>query len=250
MVNVCIIDDDKEMTGQLYGLITEYFKERRIVFTADAYYNGDEFIEALCNTAVTDYHIYFLDIIMQGRNGIQVAREIRKRDRTAHIIFLTSSPEYALEGYEVQAYNYLLKPLQKDKLYNTLSGILGTENTPSAKQLQITNNGVVKNIPYQNIVYIEVRRNKVILFLNTGEEVETYSTITEMVSLLKGEELFTRTHRSFIINMHYIKEFASTSIRLRPDYYIPVSRTYSSSVKRDYFAFTKAFSRKGGGNHA
>jgi len=100
---------------------------------------------------------------------------------------------------------------------------------------------VVRNIPYRNIVYIEVRRNKVLLVLNTGEEIGTYSTITEMVSLLKKEELFTRTHRSFIINMQYIKEFTSTTIRLQPDYDIPVSRTYSAAVKKDYFAFAKAF---------
>lgn len=240
MVNICILDDEKELAQHLKGFITEYLTEHRMAFAIDIYHSGDTVVEKLYNSD-TKYHIYFLDILMKGINGIQVAKEIRKKDTTAHIIFLTSSPEYALEGYEVRAYNYLLKPLQKEKLHNTLSELLGTKHLSPAKQLQITNNGVVKNIPYRNIVYVEVRRNKLLLALNTGEKLETYSTITEMENLLKEEEGFTRTHRSFIINMQYVKEITSTTIRLRPDHYIPVSRTYSSSVKKDYFAFTKAF---------
>ena len=240
MINICIVDDDKELAGQMYDSITEYLADRKLFFSADVYYSGESFLEHVNQTDI-HYHICFLDIIMQGKNGIQIAKELRKRDKTTHIIFLTSSSEYALEGYEVRAYNYLLKPLQREKLYNTLSELLGTENLPPAKQLQITNSGVVRNIPYRNIVYIEVRRNKLLVVLNTGEEVETYSTITEMESLLKEEEIFTRTHRSFLINMQYIKEFTSTKIRLQPDYDIPVSRTYSATVKQDYFAFAKAF---------
>jgi len=240
LVNICILDDDSTLACHLYNLILKYSSERKLAFTIDIYYNGDSLLDSLYHSDMP-YHIYFLDILMQGKNGIQVAREIRKLDKTAHIIFLTSSPEYALEGYEVRAYNYLLKPLKKEQLYNTLSELLGTKNAPPAKQLQITNNGVVKNIPYRNIVYIEVKRNKLLLILNTGDEIETYSTITEMFDLLKDEEIFTRTHRSFIINMQYIKEFSSTTIRLQPDYYIPVSRTYSTSARNDYFAFAKAF---------
>lgn len=239
VLNICILDDDREFAGKLHSLISEYLSERRVIFQMNLYYNGEYFLDTLCRIDCY-YHIYFLDVIMQGKNGVQIAKEIRKRDKTAHIIFLTSSPEYALDGYEVRAYNYLLKPLQKELLFRTLSELLGTKDSPAAKQLQITNNGVVKNIPYRNIVYIEVRRNKVLLFLNTGEEMETYSTLTEMVSLLKEEECFTRTHRSFIINMHYIKEFTLSAIRLSPDYIIPVSRTYVASAKQDYFAFTKA----------
>lgn len=240
MINICVLDDEKEVAEQLHDIIAGYMAECKVGFSVDVYYNGEGLLENL-ERSEQFYHIFFLDIMMKGKNGIQVAKEIRKRDKTAHIIFLTSSPEYALEGYEVRAYNYLLKPLQKDKLFHTLSELLGTENSPPAKQLQIMNGGVVRNIPYQNIVYMEVQRNKVRMFLNTGEEVETYGTISEMVDLLNGEENFTRTHRSFIINMQYIKEITSSTIRLRPDYYIPISRTYSASVKQDYFAFAKAF---------
>ncbi len=239
MVNICILDDDKELANQLHMSISEYLANHNIIFSADIYYDTRSLLSAFYQSRLI-YHIYFLDIMMQDGNGIQVAKEIRKTDKDAHIIFLTSSPEYALEGYEVRAYNYLLKPLQKETLYHNLSELIWTKS-PLPKQLQITTNGVIKNIPHRNIVYIEAQRNKLLLTLNTGEQIETYCTISELDSVLREENIFSRTHRSYIINMHYVKEITSSYVRLRPDYFIPVSRTYSTSVKQNYFAFTKAF---------
>jgi len=240
MLKLCILDDEPVQTTILNKMLSDYFTEQKMTFEVEIYHSSSDFLDTW-NGSANKYHIYFLDVLMPDINGIQVAKEIRKQDKTAHIIFLTSSPEYALESYEVKAHNYLLKPLQKEKLCSTLSELLGTGQLPLAKQLQITSSGVIRNIPYRNIVYVEVRRNKLLLMLNTGEKVETYSTITEMESLLQEEEIFTRTHRSFIINMQYIKEFSMTAIRLRPDYDIPVSRTYAASVKQEYLAFAKQF---------
>lgn len=237
MLSFCILDDEPEQTKLLNKMLSDYFTECNVTFETETYHSSELFLERWTRSE-KKYHIYFLDVLMPGKNGIQVAREIRKKDKTAHILFLTTSPEYALEGYEVRAYNYILKPLRKEKLYGTLTELSGAFSLP-VKQLQIVKNGVVKHILYREIVYIEVRRNKLLLVLHTGEEVETYSTITEMESCLKNEDIFTRTHRSYIVNMQYIKEFTSTEICLRPEYRIPVSRTYSGAVKKDYLNFAK-----------
>jgi len=238
VVNICILDDDAEAAKYLYDTIGECLSGQGVKFSADVYFGGDAVLNALDSSGYC-YNVYFLDILMRGMNGIQVAKEIRKRDGSATIIFLTSSPEYALEGYSVHAYNYLLKPLERDTLYEMLGKLLVREKPRGTKQLQITSNGVVKNVFYRDIVYIEVRRNKLLIVLNTGEKAETYSTITKVAELLKGEMMFTRTHRSFIVNMQYVREITSTTICVRPDYRIPVSRTYSAAVKQDYFAFAR-----------
>jgi len=236
MVNICILDDDRIPAEQLHRVIRNYFVQRKAACTVDLFSDGDGLLKTL-ERAEMHYHIYFLDILMPGMNGIQVAQEIRRKDSEAHIIFLTSSPEYAIDGYEVRAHSYLLKPLQIEKIHATLSKILGMQEIPSAKQLQLRKNGVMRHIPYHNIVYIEVRRNKLVVVLDTGEEMETYSTMSEVAELLKDEEFFTRPHRSFLINMQFIREFSSTAVRLQPDYCIPVSRTYVATMKQDYAAF-------------
>lgn len=240
MIRICILDDDISSAKQMHNILTEYLTDHKISFEIDQYERGEHLLNALSNAAAV-YQIYFLDILMPGISGIQTAKEIRKHDKSAHIIFLTSSPEYAIEGYEVRAYDYLQKPLNADRLFHTLSELLGAEDQPSAKWLQLKINGVLRNIPYNNICYIEAQRNKLLVVLNTGEHLEAYGTFSSILSLLKDEPEFTQTHRSYIINMRYIREFTSTVIRLQSDHHIPVSRNFSTSAKQDYFEFAKLF---------
>ena len=95
MVNICILDDDRIPAEQLHRVITKFFTQRKVAYTVDLFSEGERLLKTL-ERAEMHYHIYFLDILMPGKNGIQVAQEIRKKDSEAHIIFLTSSPEYAL----------------------------------------------------------------------------------------------------------------------------------------------------------
>lgn len=240
MIRICILDDDPVSANQINQTLNEYLSTHKISFEIDQYERGDRLLKALF-TENEAYQIYFLDILMPGITGIQTAKEIRKLDKSAHIIFLTSSSEYAIEGYEVRAYDYLQKPLDSERLFRTLSELLGAVEKPSAKWLQIKFNGILKNIPYNNICYIEAQRNKLLVVQNNGEKLESYGTFSGILNLLKEEAEFTQTHRSYIINMRYIKEFTSTSIKLQSGYQIPVSRNFSGSAKQDYFEFAKSF---------
>ncbi len=240
MFHVCILDDDLTFSRQLHTILDDYFTDHKLSFEIDVYQSGDELLKALTHTE-SSYQLYFLDILMPGKTGLQVAKEIRKTDRTAHIIFLTSSLEYAIEGYEVRAYDYLKKPLDTKRLYHTLEELLGTKERPSAKWLQIKSNGIIKNIPYNNICYIEARRNKLLVVENNGEKQETYGTFSSILTLLEEESDFTQTHRSFLINMRYIREFTSTSVTLQSGDQVPVSRNYSQTAKQAYFEFAKLF---------
>lgn len=240
MIRICILDDELTSAKQLHNTLTEYLSTHKISFEIDQYECGNDLLKALF-TDKESYQIYFLDILMPGITGIQSAKEIRKLDKSAHIIFLTSSSEYAIEGYEVRAYDYLQKPLDSERLFQTLSELLGTVEKPSAKWLQLKSGGILKNIPYNNICYIEAQRNKLLVVQNNGEKLESYGTFSSILELLKEEAEFTQTHRSYIINMRYIREFTSASIKLQSGYQIPVSRNYSGSVKQDYFEFAKSF---------
>jgi DNA-binding LytR/AlgR family response regulator len=240
MIRICVLDDDPVSLDKINEILTEYLSTRKVSFDIDQYQCGDDLLKAVF-TNHKSYQIYFLDILMPGITGIEAAKEIRKLDKSAHIIFLTSSSEYALDGYAVRAYDYLQKPLDCERLFQTLSELLGIVEKSSTKWLQIKTNGVLKNIPYHNICYIEAQRNKLLVVQNNGEHVEFYSTFSNIVNLLKDEPEFTQTHRSYIINMCYIREFTSTSIKLQSGFQIPVSRNYSNSAKQDYFEFAKSF---------
>ncbi len=245
MFEICICDDDFKITNALEKIIHTWAKELSRPYIIKVYHNPGSLLNDITNKL--RYNIYFLDIIMPGINGMELAKEIRNFDSTADIIFLTSSKEYAIESYEVKAANYLLKPLQEEKILLTLRDIFQNKYKEPSKQLQLKCNGIMKLISFDSICFIESRRNKLYIFLNTNEQLETYCTMNEMEALLKKELSFIRVHRSFLINMHYIREFSSSDIRLHPNYHVPISKNYQSSTKDAYFSFTQTLFHALGG---
>lgn len=237
MFEICICDDDIKITEELEKIILTYAKDMSIPCQIKIYHSAEALLFDF--SSKIRFQLYFLDIFMPGTNGMELAKEIRSFDSTTDLIFLTSSTEYAVESYEVKATNYLLKPLNVEKILSALRDIFRTKKIVIEKQLQIKHKGILKMIPYDSICFFESRRNKLIIFLNTNEQLETYCTMSEMETVLKDELSFIRVHRSFLINMHYIREFSSSAVKLLPDYYVPISKNYHSSTKDAYFCFTQ-----------
>ena len=237
MFEICICDDDYNVTIELERIIEKWAKELSISYFIKIYHNAEALLFEIPCTRKD--RVYFLDILMTGLNGIELARQIRNFDSTADIIFLSSSTEYALESYEVKAFNYLLKPLNEEKILLTLKDIYRKKDRKPLKSLQVKENGITKLIPHNSICYIESRRNKLFIFLHTNEHIETYCTMNEMEALLSHEPSFIRVHRSFLINMYHIREFSTNKIRLQNLYYVPISKNYQARTKDAYFEFTQ-----------
>lgn len=109
-MKIAICDDDLTELNRITAFLDEYSKTKRILLTCKTFCSSIE----LASTAMQEsYDLYLLDILMPALNGIELAREIRNFDRAADLIFLTSSPEYAVDSYTVKASDYLLKPVQK-----------------------------------------------------------------------------------------------------------------------------------------
>ena len=237
MFEICICDDDIKITEEIEKIILTCAKDMSIPCRIKIYHSAEALLFDF--SSKISYQLYFLDIFMPGTNGMELAKEIRSFDSTADLIFLTSSREYAVESYEVRASNYLLKPLKAEKILSALRDFFSRKKIVIEKQLQIKDKGIMKMIPYDSICFFESRRNKLIIFLNTNEQLETYCTMSEMESILKDELSFIRVHRSFLINMHYIREFSSSTVKLQPDYYVPISKNYFNTTKDAYFSFTQ-----------
>lgn len=122
MLQIAFCDDDIDELSNLAELIDLYREERNLACQYTVFPNGLDLLSAL--EKGKKYDIYCLDILMPGYTGIDVAKEIRGLDKTAPIIFFTSSPEFALDSYSVKAINYILKPISKEKLFSAFDEIL------------------------------------------------------------------------------------------------------------------------------
>lgn len=120
-MKIAICDDDLTELNRITAFLDEYSKTNRLPLTCKTFCSSIE----LASTAMQEsYDLYLLDILMPALNGIELAREIRNFDRAADLIFLTSSPEYAVDSYTVKASDYLLKPVQKKRFFAALDDIL------------------------------------------------------------------------------------------------------------------------------
>lgn len=233
-MKIAICDDDKDELFQIHQLLNCYASERQTSLIVKEYSSSFELASTSANEA---FHLYLLDVLMPVLNGIDLAKEIRLSDGAADIIFLTSSPEFAVESYTVKASNYLLKPVQKDTLFHALDDILAKRINDTKTSIIVKTTVGVHKIHLTSLIYVEALNRKVIYHLNNGEHImstERFSSVCD--SLLKHSE-FMLPHRSYLVNMNYIRTITTTDMFLQDGKCIPLAQRRISEIKKLYLAF-------------
>ncbi|MEG0291789.1 MAG: LytTR family DNA-binding domain-containing protein [Anaerovoracaceae bacterium] len=229
-MNICICDDDALEIKRISSLIDEFNTQNDINLTYDSYSNA---IDMVSDITIGSYDLIFLDILMPGLTGIDAAKEIRKTDQVVEIVFLTSSPEFALESYSVNAKNYLLKPALKAKVFSILNQLLSEKNAPF-EGLLIKNKTCIAKIPFAKIAYIEVISKKLIFHLIDGEQREISGSLTDYEEELEGRFEFLKVHRSFWVNLWHMSELTGNTFIAFNGTIIPISRLLLKDVRQRY----------------
>lgn len=238
IVKIAICDDIKDFVNQMIDYIDEYkvLKAMHREINIQSFENGDSLIELIEQKERFD--IIFLDILMPFINGIDVAKEIRKFDKNVKIIFLTSSPEFALDSYDVKAFSYILKQSSKEKIFQVLDEALSEiENTEKSYIMVKTKTGLVK-VFYHNIEHIEIHSKTIIFHLCTNETYETFGSLSEIEDIFLSQSRFIKPYRSYIVNMDYVMKLSENKFITINNYHIPISRTSYSEVKRRYITYS------------
>lgn len=224
-MKIAICEDEKVQADFLKSIILTWQKERKIDLELDYYKNAESFLFA----EILDYDLLILDIQMDKMDGISLAKKIRESNKTVKILFITGISDFISEGYEVDAMHYLLKPIDKEKLFTLLDK---AKITIPDEFVLIKNN----KINIKDIFYIESIGRKVKLKLIDEELLLTdkYSDILEQSKLFA-------CHRSFAVNICHIKSITKTDLTLDNGEIIPVSRRLHKDTCE---AFTKYFGEK------
>lgn len=236
-MQIAICDDDKQELLRIRRLVDEYLnsnpKDNKIEVSS---FESNMKLLALIEGG-KHFDLFLLDVIMPNINGINLASEIRNRDQVAKIIFLTSSPEFAVESYAVDAFSYLLKPIQKEKLFSVLEKVC-TDMCSSQKQyILVKTHTCLSKIFFHQLIYVEVMGRTVSFHQKNGTIIESASTISQIESVLLSDNRFIKTHRSFIINLDYVKNLSPEGFTLTSDKLIPVSRKVYKEVKQAYINY-------------
>jgi DNA-binding LytR/AlgR family response regulator len=242
MLQIAVCDDHAGELANMVRLIDEYSASKDFDCEYAVFPNGLELVAALEKGKRFD--IYCLDSIMPGFSGMDTAKEIRTYDKTAQILFFTSSAEFAAISYAVDAANYVLKPVTKEKLFAAFDKMLERIQTEKEEDAVIvkSNEGVQK-ITVSHLVFAEVSGHTVRYHLYNGRVIECpaprdrkepFSAVCE--NLLKKAG-FLRPHYSFLVNMRYVKTIENNKILLKNDSSVPVAKGKAREIIKRYLNY-------------
>lgn len=209
-MKIAICDDEKILCEQLQNLIRRHAACRQIT-SIDAYEKGEELL-----SAGKHYDMIFLDIQMDGMNGIETAKVLRERKEEAVLIFITGLKDYVFEAFDVAAFHYLLKPVREEKFAEVFErAVMEAEKQKQrndrTEQLFIHKRGRSIKLDKPQILYIESRQRKVVIHM-LQDTLEIYATMNGMEKEL-GEQ-FYRCHRGYLVNLSRITGYTGDTITL------------------------------------
>lgn len=244
MIHIAICDDSKQERQILAALFKRYQELHATPLQIHIFQNGFSLLDAIDQGKRFD--ITILDILMPGENGIEIARNIRASGTDTEIIFLTSSPEYAVDSYEVKAQNYLLKPVTEEKFFASIDSILAElDEKDTASFIIYTTEKQYSRIRVSSLVYGEVTHRTITLHLADQTMISAVMTFTEFQDILKAYPDFIYPHRSYAVNMNYIQYVTKSDIILTDGQKIPLSRNNYTKISEQffYFAYTNSFGK-------
>lgn len=233
-MRVAICDDDEHEIEQFSKLITEYQLSRGVSLACRFFSNSIDF---LCDVKGGEYDLALLDVVMPGISGIKAAQELRGKDKNVKIIFVSSSPDFAVESYRVDAYHYLLKPVDADTLFPLLDRV-GTElSVQGERGLVLKNREGVVRLSFAEIEFVEVLNKKVLFHLAGGAVREVTAALADLEGELLTRKEFIKTHRSYIVNMNCVQAVGIHCAVTKSGQSIPVSRQRHNQVQSAYMDF-------------
>ena len=229
-MHIAICDDDKEELARISSFLDKYQREHTAWLTYKAFHSG---VELLSTVRSGDFALYLLDVIMPSVNGVEVAKEIRSFDTEAKIVFLTSSPEFAVASYTVKAMDYILKPVEEGRLFGVLNELM-TDSQKPQEGLTVKAKSGITRILFSRLVYVEVVNKQVYFHLSDNSVREVTARLSQFEQTLLARPEFMRVHRSYIVNLFQINELTANGLTTHQGNSIPVSRGLYKEVRDAY----------------
>ena len=231
-MNIAICEDNIEELNIINEYIEQWSKNNNIKVKIDKYQSSESFLFEW--TDYNKYDIVFFDIKMKKVSGIELSNLVREKNKVVDIVFVTGMIEYALHGYKVSAMQYLLKPIKQDDIYSCLNKVLERIDSTdeSSKFMIIKTPKKSMKLNYDEIYYFEMFSPNIVIH-TIKEEIALRKKISEIEKELKSSS-FIRCHRSYIVNLKYVKSISKKTIILENEVNIPLSRNKYKEVN-DYF---------------
>lgn len=227
-MNIAVCDDELVIREQIREMILFQSAGHRV----ELFCSAEELLQSeIC------FDVILMDIQMEGLNGIEAARVLRKRGENAVLIFVTGIKEYVFEAFDVAAFHYLLKPVDGDKFYEVFNkAVKEAEKNKEQEYLFIKSKNKKLKIRTEDILYIESMGRKVEVHLKS-EIIEIYAKMNDLEEQLGNG--FYRCHRGYLVNMAHITEYENYSIRVSNGETIFMAKERYNQFVREYMWYLR-----------
>lgn len=213
-MRMAICDDDAACLEQVKGISRRYAADcGSRSLSVDAFAHPEELLEAA--EKIGGYDIYILDVVMPGMNGIALGAKLREKGYDGKIVYLTSSDEYSLDAFGVRAFDYLLKPVQEQRLCRVVEEAAALISGKKDKFLLVKTRDRSIKLTFDSILYAELTRRSVTYYLTGGRVVESISlrgSFTEAVAELLADRRFCLCSVGMVVNLDCITEIESGAV--------------------------------------
>ena len=220
MIRIAICDDEKHMSDHIKEMVSDFFHKKNREISIRTFLSGEDL---LSHDGQID--ILFLDIQMKGMDGMETARKLRASKFRGFLIFITVLKEMVFQSFEVQAYDYLVKPVDEKQFGKTMERLYASMQNASEDSLLVQKGYEGRIIREDEIVFCEIIDRKIYLNLTSGEVVDYYERIEHLESKLDSH--FFRCHRSYLINLKHLKGYKNGTAYMDNGKEVPVSRLRS-----------------------
>ena len=232
-MNIAIVDDIAAERALLRSRLERQRSRRNIQANLLEYDTGEAF---LSSCAKLQFAVLFLDIYMDGVNGIETAKQFRSMDTHCLLIFTTTSTDHALEGFRVRAMHYLVKPYTEEMISDLIDEILA--RLPSTERyMTLKLNGTEVPLPFSSFIYAEHFSHMIHVHTSKARELVTRQSFEAFNALLKMDPRFYQCNRGIVINLEHAVDFDGTVFVMDNGNQIPVSQKLVKNARETFMEF-------------
>jgi len=240
MLQIAVCDDQQGELEIINEYIIEYLATHTLEAEVKKFSHPDQLLTAI---EAEGFQLYLLDIVMPMVSGIELGKEIRRIDREAQIIYATTEPQFALQAYAASPTNYLIKPIDKRQLFDTLTFAISKIDLTEEQTVTIKTTDGIRVLKLSDILCCEYCNHAVLFTLINGEEVISRTireSFAEYSMPVLKDARFLQCHTSYLINMRRVERFAKDSFTLRGGKVIPIAAKQYPAVRDQYMNFLMA----------
>lgn len=242
-MHVAICDDDEMSRFFILKLLSEYASANKSINLSFSSFSGPEALLDITEK-MDGFDIYILDIVMPEMNGIELGTKLRERGYDGSIIYLTASPEFALDSYKVEAANYILKPINWDAFKQAFDKVVSSVVGKKHDNIIVKTKECSMRLSYDRILYVELRKRALCYHLDNGNTVESILIrvpFVEAIAPLLEDTRFSHCSKTLAVNLHNITKIGIEEVTFKDNQTVYFSKKICRDLRTEWFAYWQIY---------